>query len=56
MVLPVAGEDPSACYLALDYKLFRADIVIYVNWGLSNGLIPSAVCGQKTAKYQLTNE
>jgi len=31
MVLPVAGEDPSTCYLALDYKLFRAGVVIYVN-------------------------
>lgn len=56
MALPVAGEDPSTCYLALDYKLFRAEVVIYINRGLLNDKIPPAVCGQKIAKYQLTNE
>lgn len=29
--LPVAGEDPSTCYAALDYEFCRAEIVIYGN-------------------------
>lgn len=55
MVISIAGEDPTTCYLTLDYSLSRARTAADINWDLSNDKMPSAVSGQRTAKYLLTN-